>query len=210
MKAKFWWVAAALAVGFGATSTLAAEQGLYLAGNLGLFQHMDKETSIYDPWYDEIYDIDLSFKPGLFLSGAVGVDFGNGARGELEIGGASANADEVTASDQYGNSASVDASDVEISATIITLGGYYDFTTAGKVAPYVGGGLGFAMWEADDGYETVEETDLAGFGEVGLGIALNETVTFAPSYRLLWINNGSSYVNDSTAHVFKIGARFAL
>jgi opacity protein-like surface antigen len=196
MKRLIWGLAAASAVSLGATSATAAESNFYIAGNLGLFQHQD----LGDAYGDE-----LSFESGLYLSGAAGMDLGNGVRLEVELGSTSFDGDELDT-----GSGTLDASSVEASATLVTLGGYYDIQTQGSVSPYFGAGFGLASYTLEEsGVELVDDTDLTAFGELGLNINASETVTIAPSYRYLWIDSGEYGIDDSTAHIFKLGARFA-
>ena len=196
MKRWLWGLAAASAVSMGATSAIAAEKGFYVSGNFGLFQH----TDLSDDFGDEV-----SFESGFYFSGAAGMALGNGVRLELELGHTSFDGDEF----EIGG-VTYDAGTVEASATIVTVGGYYDIQTRGSVSPYLGAGSGLASYELEDsGVELVDGTDPAAFGELGLNIKANENVTFAPSYRFLWINSGENAIDDSTAHIFKVGARFA-
>jgi opacity protein-like surface antigen len=194
MRKLIWGLGAASAVSLGAASTMAAEQQFYVTGNLGLFQLSDLEDSVGD---------EISFDMGPYLSGAAGMAFDNGARVELELGYASFEGDEA----EIGG-VTQDAGFVESSATIVTVGGYYDIQTEGSVSPYVGAGLGLAAWEID-GATDFDGTDLAAFGEAGLNIKASERVTVAPSYRLLWVDNGEQGIDDSTAHIFKVGVRYA-
>lgn len=194
MRRRVLGAAAAMTVSLGATSAVAAESRTYISGSFGLFQHRDIEDA---------YGDELSFEMGPYFSGAVGVALGNGARIEFELGVTAFDGDEFESGGYI-----YDASSVEVSATILTIGGYYDIQTKGGVSPYVGVGVGFASWEIDYGALDSDGTDLAAFGEFGLNIKAGRNATFAPSYRFLWIDNGEQGIDDSSAHIFKAGIRF--
>lgn len=193
MRKAVLGAAAAMAVSLGTTSAVAAESRTYISGSFGLFQHRDIEDA---------YGDELSFEMGPYFSGAVGAALGNGARVEFELGVTAFDGDEARVSGVV-----LDASNVEASATILTVGGYYDIQTKGGVSPYVGVGLGFASWEID-GAVDFDGTDLAAFGEFGLNIKAGQNAVFVPSYRFLWIDNGEQGFDDSSAHIFKAGIRF--
>lgn len=191
-----WALAAASAVSLGTTSAVAAEKGYYVSGNLGWFQHLDLEDDDGN---------ELSLEPGLYLSGAAGMALGNGVRLEVELGYTSFDGDELKA----GGTTS-DAGSVEASATIVTLAGYYDIQMGGSISPYVGAGIGLASYEIEDGGTEISDgTDPAAFGEAGLNIRMTGNVTIVPSYRFLWIDSGEDGLDDSTAHILKVGARYA-
>src|SRR5690606_11558766 len=102
-------LAAISSVSLGVTSAMAAERQFYVTGNLGIFQLSDLEDSVGD---------EISFDMGPYLSGAAGMAFDNGARVGLELGHASFDGDDA----EIGG-VTQDASFVDGSATIVTVGG---------------------------------------------------------------------------------------
>lgn len=95
-----------------------------------------------------------------------------------------------------------------------TLAGYYDFIH-GPVTPYVGAGIGVAVADLDDfsingiGIDGGgSSTDLMLFGEAGLSWALTDQLSVVPAYRYVWVNDGGDGVDDSTAHVVRVGLRY--
>src|SRR3546814_316792 len=121
MRKLIWGLAAASIAAMGTTSAVAAESSFYVSGNLGLFQHRD---------LGDAFGAELSFESGLYLSGAAGMDLGNGVRLEVELGGTSFDGDELDS-----GRVTYNASTVEASATLVTFGGYYDIQTHGSVSP---------------------------------------------------------------------------
>ncbi|WP_162913178.1 outer membrane beta-barrel protein [Rhodospirillaceae bacterium SYSU D60014] len=198
----------AASVCLGAPSATAADAGPYASVGIGLLSVMDRDGSTGSVSATESYEY------GPTINGAVGYTFGNGFRSELEVGYSSVDVDEVKASDGV-TSVTLDAGSVDVSILTVTANAFYDFRPDEQFSPYVGGGIGFARIEADDfsqgGYnvEGVSETDLTAFAELGVGIALSDKITVAPAYRFMWVNNGSGGWDDSQAHLFKVGARFA-
>lgn len=90
-----------------------------------------------------------------------------------------------------------------------------------KFTPYVGGGVGFAAWEANldsvtfnattltvNGSE--DGTDLTAEAIVGLDAAVSDSVTFGGRYTYLWTDTGTAFTDDVTAHMVKlnVGMKF--
>lgn len=206
MKAIKWGLAALVAAS-GAASIASAEEvtpkrGAYVTGSLGILAPTDQ--TVYEDAWEEL---EVQWASGPYLSIAGGYGFDNGFRAELELAHTSFESDAVKAS--FGGMSVKESFDgIEASATFVTVGGFYDFRPSARFSPYVGAGLGIASWELE--YEDAEEdgTDFTMFGEAGLNVALNANATLAPSYRFQWINNGENGVEDSKAHVFKLGLRY--
>jgi opacity protein-like surface antigen len=53
------------------------------------------------------------------------------------------------------------------------------------------------------------DTYFTAHGEAGVSIALNDQLAVVPAYRYLWLNSGEAGFDDDTAHLFKVGVRFA-
>jgi len=94
-----------------------------------------------------------------------------------------------------------------------TAGLYLDITLLPVFTPYVGGGIGAAHIEGEATtvagvrVEFEDDTHLTGHGEVGLAFDLLPLVSIVPAYRFIWIDNGEGAIEDTTAHVLKLGAR---
>ena len=95
-----------------------------------------------------------------------------------------------------------------------TGGVYYDLDNLSRFTPYFGGGLGVAYVDVDDvsdGVVTVDgesDTYFTTHGEVGLTIGLSDRFAVVPAYRYLWMNTGGGGLDDDTAHLLKVGARY--
>lgn len=103
--------------------------------------------------------------------------------------------------------------DVDLAFARGTLGAYVDLTIVPLVTPYAGGGAGVAYVHGDstviDGVtlEIESDTHLTAHGEVGVALDFIPFITIAPAYRFIWIDNGDDTIEDTTAHVVKLGAR---
>lgn len=190
-------------------AALAQSKDRYFAGSLGFVSPMNEEAD------DGGVHAEVSYKNATMLSGAIGYALGNGFRTELEMAYAEIEGDRIRISNG-GSSSSADLSDYEVSTLVTTVNVFYDFKTEGAVSPYVGGGLGFAQLSVD-GFTVAgwtfyggTETDLAAFGEFGLSLPVTEAFDIVPAYRFLWINTAEYQgYEDTTAHILKVGARFA-
>ncbi len=181
--------------------------GWYAQGNVSLSwfenDHYTQSGSTGDLKYDN---------PDWGGSVAGGYKLGNGFRVEGEFGYTRADAKQVT----------VNSTPVSVSGNAdiytLTVNGYYDFTVAPRVTPYVGGGIGAAIVDvgtitAKSGATTVtanghSETDFTAFGEVGIAINVAQNIDVVPSYRYLWVNDGRDGFDDDTAHIARVGARY--
>jgi len=90
-----------------------------------------------------------------------------------------------------------------------------------KFTPYVGGGVGFAAWEANLDSVTFNATTLTVNGSedgtdmtaeaiVGLDAAVSDSVTLGGRYTYLWTDTGTAFTDDVTAHMVKlnVGIKF--
>lgn len=183
------------------------DKGLYVSGSLGFLVPQDVDGS------DSGIDFTVEYDNGYQLTGALGYKYGNGLRAEAEIGFGSTEFDSVS-----GNGTTVDLSaDVDILSVMANV--YYDFNAGSRFSPYVGGGVGFARIDVGDltanlGGTTVtasgdESTEFTAAGEIGLSIAVSDSVVVAPAYRYTWLDDGDNGFDDDTAHTFKIGLRYS-
>ncbi|MFD0917705.1 outer membrane protein [Pseudahrensia aquimaris] len=208
----------------------AALYGYYVAARLG-FALPDDTSFGLDTAADVPTGVSTAYEDWN-LSGAVaaGMEFGNGFRGELELGYSSFDVEShrLTALDtRFGGS------DAFGDATAITglVNGYYDFDL-GTFKPYVGAGIGMAQLDFDNyGINLAAPTaglpagpvtaiDDSGYGfawQVGLGtsVAVTETIDFEIGYRYSGIENVELTAVDGTdtdvsldSHSVMSGLRF--
>lgn len=151
-------------------------------------------------------DTEVDFAPGFTVAGQFGYRF-SALRTELELEYAQADVDSFSAAgvefDGDGN----------LGILRGTLGAYLDLTVIPIIKPYAGGGVGFADI---DGETAVVDGDVVGIddgtyltahGEVGFTFTLFPLVDLVPAYRFIWIDNGDERIDDTTAHVLKLGTR---
>ena len=93
---------------------------------------------------------------------------------------------------------------------------YYDYDAiVTKFVPYFGAGIGVAYVDADDAtvgavnVDVDSDTYFTAHAEVGASLWLNFDLDLVPSYRFIYLDSGGNGVDDTTAHLFKIGLRHA-
>ena len=133
-----------------------------------------EETNEYDAGYD--------------ISGAVGLYMGSNFRLELAIGGR-----EYEVTERGTNPGSVGILFPEgttLTAVSFMTNGYWDILgVSNPFEPYVGFGVGVAIWEIDD--NPVIDGNAAGFmlnTMVGANYHINDHLAFGTSYRFSWSN----------------------
>lgn len=151
-------------------------------------------------------DTSLDFAPGYALAAQVGYRF-SAIRTELELEYGVVDLDVAEA-------AGVEEDlDGDFSVLRGTAGLYLDLTVLPLVTPYAGGGIGAAWIDGDsatiDGVtvEVEDDTHLTAHGEIGLALDFFPLVSIVPAYRYVWIDSGDGEVDDTTAHILKLGAR---
>jgi opacity protein-like surface antigen len=148
----------------------------------------------------------VKFLNGYSITTALGYDFGNGLRTELE---ASLNDSDLKHYRTGATTTAIGGGDVDQLA--LHAAGYYDFAMGG-FAPYIGGGVGFTRTDFDAATVGVtalpgdRNTDFSAFGEAGLSIPVTENLTIAPGVRYSWVDFDGS---DFTAWTFKTALRLA-
>jgi len=168
------------------------------AGGL-LFQDLDGSV--------EGESASLDFAPGYAIAAQLGYRF-SALRTELELEYGVVDLDVIEAA---GVSEDLDG---ELNVLRGTAGLYLDFTLLPLFTPYVGGGVGAAHVDGDsttiDGVtvEVEDDTHLTAHGEVGLALDFLPFVSIVPAYRYIWIDSGEGDLDDTTAHLIKLGARF--
>ncbi|MBX3453997.1 outer membrane beta-barrel protein [Ferrovibrio sp.] len=156
--------------------------------------------------------VSLEIDNGYSIFGAAGYKFGNGFRVEGELGYSTADLDKV----KIGSTPVTLNGDVQLFTA--TGGLFYDLTTKSAFTPYVGVGVGVVREELSRTRATANgvtvttnggsETNLTAFGEAGVGVSLGSKIELVPSYRYQWIDDGSGGLDDTTAHLFRLGLRY--
>ena len=143
---------------------------------------------------DDVYDI--NFKTGFTVGAAVGTQLLETVRGELEVAYFELNS---TCATYQGNQNCDTDWKGEVSAVTVMTNVWKDFQL-GMFSPYVGGGVGVAVFTPD--IPDWEDTRLAMAAQVGAGVrmAVGDNLTFDAGYRFkgildpLW--TGTSAGND--------------
>ena len=177
------------------------DSGPYIGASAGalLFRDVDADVGPIDA--------EVEFAPGYVIAGQLGYRFSM-IRAELELEYGEAELDEIEAG---GSSVDIDTGFDMLRGTA---GLYLDFTLLPLFTPYAGGGIGAAHIDGDrevvNGVtvEIEDSTDLTAHGEVGVALDFLPFVSIIPAYRYIWIDNGEDGVDDTTAHVAKVGLRF--
>lgn len=157
----------------------------YISGNVGAVWVEDSDFS--DSAGGISVDGDFSFDTGFGITAAIGNDFGNGLRAEIELGYRDSDIDELDATVNdygfvYSGSASIDG---DVSATSLMANGFYEFMSDKTVSPFIGGGIGFANVEGDSDALGGDDDDnvFAYQGIVGIAFALNPQIKLDVQYR---------------------------
>ena len=156
---------------------------------------------------------DLTFEDGMGILGALGYSFGSRLRAEVEIGYRRTDIDELEPFDIDGR----------VDTLSFMLNGFFDFE-AGKVRPYVGGGLGIARQEMNFGGEIVinglrfklrgpdfrSDTVFAYQAMIGVGYPLSDRADVHAGYRYFGTSKGDFDGIKATygEHNFEVGVRF--
>lgn len=184
----------------GASAAASAKDGFYVAPGFGWLVPNHSDISVVGGKGS------IDFDNGWMFTGAVGYRMGSFRfEGELGYG-------ETDGGHVKGNGTKVKFG-ADQSVFTGTVAGYYDVAIAG-FTPYVGAGIGFADVDIDNftvagtPVDGGSNTDLSMFGEVGVAIPMTKELDLVPSYRYVWINNGGSGVDDSTASLFRVAVRY--
>jgi opacity protein-like surface antigen len=200
---KFYLVFAGL-LGTGLLGISTAAAATYVSGNLGLvFQN--------DGNYYDIIDGDVgrfTFDTGFALVGALGMEFGERMRAEIELGYRSSDVD-TAASTQFGSWQHARTSD--ITTTSFMFNGYYDFNPGAQFSPFIGGGLGFANVEGMTWYGQGDDSVLAYQFMIGGTFAVDRNMNLDFQYRyfgttdpeLAWVEI------ENTSHNLMVGIRYS-
>ncbi|MCA0201008.1 MAG: porin family protein [Proteobacteria bacterium] len=149
---------------------------------------------------------EVKFDTGYALTTALGYDFGNGLRTELELG---LNDTGFKSARAGATSFAITGGDVD--QLTLHAAGYYDFNM-GTVSPYIGAGVGLTRTDIDAftvGTVTTggdRATDFSMFGEAGVSIPVTDRLSIAPGVRYSWVDTNGS---NLTAWTFKTALRIA-
>jgi opacity protein-like surface antigen len=176
------------------------DAGPYVGVSGGAVLIPDNEGSIaglgtaieFDPGWDVALQLGYRFS---FIRAEIEAEYGQAAIDRVRVGGASIDPGE------------------DFRYVRGTGGLYLDFTLLPLFTPYVGGGVGAAYILGDDaevgGVEVEVESDtyLTAHGEVGLALDFLPVISIVPAYRYMWFDTAQGEIDDTTAHLFKVGAR---
>lgn len=126
--------------------------------------------------------VNLDYDTGIFLGGAIGKEFGDNFRAEIELSYLNSDIDQL---DFTGNAVSPDAiiGDAEFSSVNLAANILVDFDTGGLITPYIGGGLGVAFTDIEAVYAPGprlddSDTNFLLQGIIGASAPLNDTTDF--------------------------------
>jgi opacity protein-like surface antigen len=176
------------------------DSGPYLGASAGLILFQDIDADVGP------IETSAEFAPGYDVALQLGYRF-SVLRAELEVEYGVATLDDVEA-----GGISVDP-DLDFSMLRGTAGLYLDLTLLPLFTPYVGGGVGAAHIDGDTTVvngvtiEIEDDTHLTAHGEVGLALDFLPYVSIVPAYRFIWIDSGDGEIDDTTAHLLKLGVR---
>jgi opacity protein-like surface antigen len=119
--------------------------GPYLSAFIGTSIAKNATVSGYDSYYNETFNDQVTFDPGIYIGGTGGYDFGL-LRLEAELSYRNANIDTVTNSAGF-RFRNVDG-DLGTFATMFNV--FYDMHNPSRITPYLGGGIGFATLNLSD------------------------------------------------------------
>jgi|GEM_PF-928058 len=181
------------------------ENRFYGTVSAGLFMPSDSDLSSMGN------DATISFKKGYLVGGAVGYEFGNNVRAEVEVAYRTANMDKGTF---HGYENGLDGS---LSTVSTLLNGYYDIPTNSIIRPYVGAGIGYSRVSIDAGtilgYQVWQHDTDGVFSyqaSAGIGIKATPRLSVDLGYRYLGSQKFQFDTIDGTfnSHSLVLGLRY--
>ena len=182
-------------VAFAGVSAAAAQEapddGVYLRAGAGV-------TFVED------FDQDVTFSPflafvappstgqtlttdaGFIASGAIGFDYADGIRTELEYRYDTVEIDTITRTGGFLDPTVISSPNDDINAQFILTNFYYDFRNASRLTPFIGLGVGGAFVENEFGDR---DAALAYQGRAGVSLALNSGFSIDAEYIYLRTND---------------------
>lgn len=183
----------------------AADKGLYLEGRAGAVFPKDFQV---DTTTKQDAELDTGWVGGIGL----GYAYGNGVRGEIGLDYRQSDVDKVGGTNASGTAR----------AGSLMINGFYDFFRDSRIQPYLGGGFGFGLVDAD-GVSPVSGTsindddhDFAYQGMAGIALNVGSRTTVTLGYRYFTIPDlkfktagGASVDADYASHEIMFGVRFS-
>ena len=168
-----------------------------------------------DPNYSFDY---LMNNPGYIIGGAVGVDWGNQIRTEIELSHARWTSDKYhTSHNTFDGSSGTNPASTFQSATYLLGNAWYDLGYGSQITPYVGGGLGIGWAHIDQGGSYIWDASGLAF-QLGAGLRFNvsDHLSIDAGYRfkdIVGLNYGASgqyTITDTSlaSHNFQIGLTY--
>lgn len=160
-------------------SSMADEGSVYIKGNLGIGIGMDTDI---DNMPDANGSAEITFDSGFAGSIAVGYDFANPMRMEIEF---LHHKNDLEIS--YFDTIYDTFNDGDLKTHSFMLNGFYDFNTGSPWTPFVGAGLGWSKLVINDpGFHASDSDDVFTYQLTGgLAYAFNEKWTVDAQYRFL-------------------------
>lgn len=164
----------------------------------------------------------FEFKDGYSISAFAGYQFSDYLRAEGELAYARFDYDKITLNGTItgnGRTYTVNGSadlDGSVESTLGLLSAVVSPLGKARVAPLVGGGIGFAA--TDEQIDRIggsaanlssSHTDLALSGMLGIEAAVSDNVRLGARYRYLWVDSGRDGLDNFTAHNFQATAAWA-
>jgi opacity protein-like surface antigen len=196
-------------VGFGATT---AGAQMYVSGNIGAVVVSDADVSFEGITFGE-----FSFDTGFGITGGIGHAYGNNLRSEVELSYRTNDLDTIKFTGPFAGFGSLPLNG-DVSALSLMLNGYYDFTTAGVLTPFIGAGLGFSRVSVDSGTLEVDDSDTVFAYQLALGgsFTINPQLNLVVQYRFFGTsdpsftdNDGDRFKTEYMTHNFLAGLRYS-
>lgn len=208
-------IIAALAIGAMAwQASVQAADGIFdgsyieLRGGANFMTDADNSSGGSGPFATDT-DFDTGFTVGL----AIGYSFANQAR----YGRGLWNNVRVELEAGYNeNDINGTATNAEISVNNYMFNAYYDFSTGGRLRPFIGGGVGVARVEVDGvSLSDDDDTVLAFQGRAGLSYEISRNFLISLGYRYLNTSDpdfrtstGTSFESETESHAVEVGLRY--
>lgn len=133
---KILVTAAALAVLSVPMSSMAADNSVYVSGNIGVGMATDSDI---DNMPERAGTAKMTLDAGFLGTGAVGYDFAGPFRAEAEYGWQKNDIDTLSYSNRFGN-----FNQGDLKTQTIMANAFYDVDTGSPWSPFVGAGIGWA------------------------------------------------------------------
>ena len=183
----------------------ALAEGNYISGGLGIAAYPDSDLTV-----PGVGTVELSSDAGFMFGIALGTKI-NGFRLEGEVASRINDGDKLSGP---GGSVSISG---DTTATSLMVNGYYDFSSSGSVAPFLGAGIGFANIAIDYPYLADDDDVVFAYQLIaGIGFTVNPKLTFDLSYKFLGTSTpsfsdvvGDEFDLDYSSHAIQVGLRYA-